>query len=174
MIKFSARTRRSCAGTPSGFSLTELVFVLLISGMIYAASVPAFSNLKMSYDLRNATLRLQSDMRLSQRVAASRYIQRVLVIGTPDAASYTIFDDNNRDRIHDDGERLQVVRLPGTLEFRAVSLTPPDSIIFVPAGTLQSPGQGGTLAIATPEGQRRWMRIWSSGTAEIIPGEETE
>jgi prepilin-type N-terminal cleavage/methylation domain-containing protein len=174
MTNFRTRGERYRAGTPSGFSLAELVFVLLISGIILAAAAPTFTNLKRSHDLRNAALRLRSDVRLSQRVAASRYIQRVLVIGEPNAGSYTVFDDENRDRIHDDGERLQVVHLPRGLEFTDVNLTPPDSIIFVPAGTLQSPGQGGTLAIETGEGRRRWIRIWSSGTAEVMRGEDTE
>ena len=162
------------AARRSGFSMVELMFVLVVSGLILAASVPSFSNLKRSHDLRNAALRLQSDLRLSQRVAASRYIQRVLVIGSPDAGSYTIFDDNDRDRVHDDGERLQVTTLPGALEFVSVNLTPPDSVIFVPAGTLQSPGQGGTLAITTGEGHTRWIRIWSSGTSEIVEAETEE
>jgi prepilin-type N-terminal cleavage/methylation domain-containing protein len=149
----------------SGFTLNELLLVVVLISIIGAFSFPHFADFRLSNELRNATIKLQADIRLSQRVAAARHMQRIVVIRD---SSYEILDDLDRDRTRDDGERHQTLSLPNSISFASVSLTPPDSIIIVPAGTLAEPGHGGTLSLVTVKGEKRRLRIWSTGTVQMV------
>jgi prepilin-type N-terminal cleavage/methylation domain-containing protein len=156
----------------SGFTLVELVVVLALASLMLIASVPQFSGLKAGMDLRNGISQIESDLRLSQKIAAARNHQRILVFGDPDYESYTILDDLDGDRQADDGELLQVKSLPGNVSFYYLSLVPPDSIVFTPPGMLADPGDGGYITLYNCRGETRGLRIWSSGSVENVAMED--
>jgi prepilin-type N-terminal cleavage/methylation domain-containing protein len=155
-----------------GFSLIELMLVLMISALCLVASIPNFSRFKKTHDLRNAAIQVRNDLRLSQRVAAGRRIQRIVVMGSPDSRSYTIHDDTDRDGVADGGERLLIRTLPGSVTITSISLTPADSVIFVPTGRLAGVAQGGFLTLESDKGEKKWIRIWTSGTSQVVHSAE--
>ena len=154
--------------SPGGFTLLECGVCLLIGALILAAAVPGYSKFRSSMDLRNAVTQIKGDLRLSQRTSVTRRYQRVLAFGTPDQASYTILEDLNSDRRAGPGEEVRTLSLPGSVRFADISLAPRDSVIYTPTGMLANPGDGGTLTLENSRGRRRSLRLWSSGSVEIL------
>lgn len=54
-----------------GFSLIELMFVILIMGIIFAASIPAYNSYRKTHELKGATQNVAAQLRLAREKAIS-------------------------------------------------------------------------------------------------------
>lgn len=52
-----------------GFSMIELTFVILILGLAFAASIPAYNTFRKTHDLKGATQNVASQLRLMREKA---------------------------------------------------------------------------------------------------------
>jgi prepilin-type N-terminal cleavage/methylation domain-containing protein len=58
-----------------GFSLVELAVAILLLGMLFAFSIPAFRSLSASYQLRGATENVAAQLRLAREKAIATGVQ---------------------------------------------------------------------------------------------------
>jgi len=149
------------------FTLTECAVVLTVLAIAVAAAAPQISKFKEDTDLRNAALQVQSDLRLACRTACSRHIQSIVAFGGAGGSTYTILYDSDMDRTADSGELLRTRALPGGIYISQLALTPADSVIFIPTGTLANPGEGGSITLSNERGGSSTVQVWSSGSVEI-------
>ncbi|HKQ58550.1 MAG TPA: prepilin-type N-terminal cleavage/methylation domain-containing protein [Candidatus Eisenbacteria bacterium] len=52
-----------------GFSLVEMAIVILVMGLVFAFSVPAYQNISNSYQLKGATENIAAELRLAREKA---------------------------------------------------------------------------------------------------------
>ncbi len=102
------------AGGRAGFSLYELLFVLVIVGIITGMMTPLFSPGRWRAD--NAVQELALSLAAAQRLAVLRQHDVVVTFDVDDRA-YTILEDNDNDGEQDDGENYRLVQLPETIGF---------------------------------------------------------
>jgi hypothetical protein len=151
-----------------GFSVAESALILLLGSLVVFASIPSLPFFRGNGDLKEALTQLRGDLQLSQSISAVKHFQRIVIIGKPDSKSYVIVDDFNGDRTLDPGDRAQELPLPHNVTFAHVALTPPDSIIFSPTGTLAHPEYGGVIILEDEKGRRMSLAIRASGLTEIL------
>jgi prepilin-type N-terminal cleavage/methylation domain-containing protein len=77
----------------SGFSLVELAITILILGLVFAFSMPAFSGLSASYQLKGATEDIGAQMRLARETAiATGNTRTIRFISSFQGSDYHIWD----------------------------------------------------------------------------------
>ncbi|HHT9117583.1 MAG TPA: pilus assembly FimT family protein [Candidatus Hypogeohydataceae bacterium YC38] len=80
----SSATTRRCGG----FTLLELIMVIIIAGIMAAIAVPKFSKVS-AIDVSAVARQVQSDIRYTQELAMSKY-RRTTITFTEGGSTYTI------------------------------------------------------------------------------------
>lgn len=137
---------RACS---RGFSLLELLTVVVIIGLVLAAGVPGFGAYRKTLRARQAREQVVRDIRTSRQSAIARHTPYVLRFeSTGTRTRYWIHTDTNGDRILQSSE-LQTTRvLPQGTLLQSVSLVPPDTLIFDSSGILSPGTTGGSLVLS--------------------------
>ncbi len=150
----------------AGYSMVEMMVVLLVLGISLAAGVPAFSRFLQSNSLGNAADEFAGHLRLARQTAVAQGVAQI-VVWDPDAESYTLVTDTNGNDQADAGETtLGPYGLP-----KGITLTnggddgfTGDQVVFRPNGGASESGtvvfanrQGNTvnLSLLAPTGQVR-------------------
>lgn len=132
-----------------GFSLIEMLNVILILGIVASISIGGFFGLRRVLNQQNARERLLTDIRVARQIAVTQRAPVYMVFGTPptttNITSYRTHVDTDGDRIVDPNERSWVRTMPGGVVLTNVNLTPVDSIPFDPSGALAPAAIGGSL-----------------------------
>ena len=132
-----------------GFTMIEMLNVILILGIVAAIGVGGFFGLRRVLNQQNARERLLTDIRVARQLAVTQRAPVYMVFGTPptttNITTYRTHIDTNADRIVDSNERSWVRNLPGGVVLTNVNLSPVDSIPFDPSGALAPAATGGTL-----------------------------
>ncbi len=135
-----------------GFTLLELMVVIVIAGVLTALSVPNFATFARSLGERGARDQLVQDMRMARQSSVTAHSSVIIAFpGSANVATYTVLVDTDGDRVHDLNERQIDRSLPPRSAIAAVELTPADSIIFDPSGMLAPGTSGGRLVISSAE-----------------------
>ena len=71
-----------------GFSIVELAVTVLVLGILFSFSIPAFHNLSASYQLRGATENVAAQLRLAREKAIATGV--VTPIHVPNSTTYHI------------------------------------------------------------------------------------
>ena len=155
--------------TPSreaGFSMVEILVVVLIMGITLAASVPAFNRYLASNTLQNAGDVFAGRLRLARQTAVAQEVPQIVSWDTA-AGTYTIVSDTNGDGIVQGGEpSLGPFTLPDGI---ALANDPGDpfagtTLTFNPNGGASQSGSvvlsntkngSMTLSVLSPTGQVR-------------------
>jgi prepilin-type N-terminal cleavage/methylation domain-containing protein len=153
-----------------GFSLVELLFTLLIVGIVLAIALPAFGNFRNSLALKQANAQVLQDVRRARQLAITRRAAVVVRFGAPPSisniTSYTIHVDTNSNNTLQPDEMITVRNLPNGTRLSAVSLTPVDSLRFDPSGLLlqtAAGNPGGRIVIANRLNRRDTLLVSSAG-----------
>jgi type IV fimbrial biogenesis protein FimT len=85
------------------FTLTELMIVISIMGLIAVLSVPNYNRFMMGWRLNGETQQLASALRTARSSAIMKNIDVVFTFD-PDRGTYSWFEDNNRNGSLDSGE----------------------------------------------------------------------
>jgi len=155
--------------TPSreaGFTIVELMVVLLIVSITLAASVPAFNRYLASNTLQNAAEEFAGHLRLARQTAVAQGVPQI-VSWDVDAKTYTIVTDTNGDAIAQAGEPvLGPFSLPNGITLAndggdpfagtQVSFNPNGSASQSGTGVLSNDRNGSlSLSVLSPTGQVR-------------------
>ena len=153
-----------------GFSLMELMIVLVVAGIIFAMGLPAFSSYQNSLALKQVRTCLLEDLRSARQYAVSRRSPVFVIFGDPptttNITSYQIFVDKNANGVLDGSERLYRRSLPNNTKLVSVSLSPqPDTLVFDISGILWPGTNGGTLIFANHRDRRDTLQVSAAGIA---------
>ena len=100
-----------CRKTEYGFTLLEMILVLIIGGVLTAVAIPAFSNWAPKYRVNGAARQVFSEMMAARAKAISESNDYVISFNTGNN-SFTIHDDDDNDGTQDSGESLRTVDIP--------------------------------------------------------------
>ncbi|MCC6349876.1 MAG: GspH/FimT family pseudopilin [Candidatus Eisenbacteria bacterium] len=153
-----------------GFSLMELMIVLVVAGIIFAIGLPAFGSYRNSLALKQVRTNLLEDLRSARQYAVSRRSPVYVIFGNPPATtnitSYQIYVDKNANGVLDTDERLYRRNLPSTTQLLSVSVSPqPDTLVFDISGILWPGSNGGTLVFANQRGNSDTLQVSAAGIA---------
>jgi prepilin-type N-terminal cleavage/methylation domain-containing protein len=86
-----------------GFTMTEVVVVLSLIGIMTAISVPSYFSWLPKHRLRTSVRQIYDDMNLSKFRAVKDNTNAVIIFTTAPTNKYTVFLDRNGNGIQDDG-----------------------------------------------------------------------
>jgi len=158
--------------TLRGFSVIELLFVLIIAATISVVAIPAFSGILHSQELASTSSRLFGAFMLARSEAIKR--QAPVLIESIDADwsnGWSVYVDLNSNGSQDEDEPvlLQATDLPDALTIRGnapvrryVRYTP-DGSAKLKSGAFQA----GTISICSPDSQQQVRNLILSATGRL-------
>ena len=122
-----------------GFSIVELMVVVMIMALILAASIPALKRHTGSVTLVQASEGVAGTLRLARQRAVSTALPVVVVFGA-EAGTYYLFQDSDGDGVLDAGEtQAGPYELPNGIVFGEIDLDD-DDISFSGTGSADESG----------------------------------
>jgi len=151
-----------------GFSLIELMIVLVVAGIVLSVGMPAFGRFRSSMTLKQANAQLLQDIRRARQLAVTRRAPVVMKFGSPptttNITSYEIHVDTNADNLVQSSEIRTFRSLPRGTRLNSVSMVSQvDSLTFDISGTLKLGTQGGTLVFSNQLGKRDTLVVSAAG-----------
>jgi prepilin-type N-terminal cleavage/methylation domain-containing protein len=145
-----------------GFSLTELMIVISIMGVLLAVSAPALSQYAANWKLNGAV----SDMAMVIRAARSTAVNKdinVVFLFDKDGSQYHALEDTNGNGTSDAGERETSVQdLPSGVSIDSFTV-PQESVTFNSKGSTQD---GGVIVMKGRGNYELQIRVYS-GTGNV-------
>ena len=99
-----------------GFTLLELLIVILFVGIIMAIGIPNFSKWKEKYEINGSEKKVYFDIMLARSTSVNNN-NNVSVTFDVSKNLYKIHDDTNSDSVEDQGESIKSVNLENNVEF---------------------------------------------------------
>jgi prepilin-type N-terminal cleavage/methylation domain-containing protein len=150
-----------------GFTLIELMMVVVVAGFVLAMAIPAFGSFRDTMLLGQARSQVQQDLRMARQVAVTRHCPVLVSFGngstTTDVTNYTIHFDTNGDRTVQSGERRFYRTMPSKSKLSRVTLSPVDTVEFDMSGVLWPGTTGGTIVLRTPRGKTDTLLVSAAG-----------
>ena len=148
-----------------GFSLVELMFVIMIFGLVLTASIPSFGRFLQTWKLHGEVDRMAAALRTARSAAVMRNINAVFQFDT-DQGTYFYFEDDDGDGQRDAGEyRSATFTLPPGIVFDSQTLGG-TTITFGPRGNTT---QSGSIILENGLERTRQITIFG-GTGNIRTG----
>jgi prepilin-type N-terminal cleavage/methylation domain-containing protein len=150
-----------------GFTLIELMMVLVVVGIVLTAGIPAFGTFRDRMMIIQATNQVTQDLRLARQVAVTRHCPVIITFGngagTTDIGNYSVHYDTNGDGVVAAGERYFNRTMPRRTRLSSVSLTPTDKVTFDMSGVLAPGTGGGQLVLSTSRGRVDTLLVSATG-----------
>jgi prepilin-type N-terminal cleavage/methylation domain-containing protein len=145
-----------------GFTLTELMIVITIMGVLMAVSVPALSRYYSNWRLSGAASQMAMSLRAARSTAVNKDMNAVFYFDK-DAGQYHILEDTNGDGDADAGERETTVQdLPTGVSIDDFTV-PQESVTFNSHGSTQD---GGVIVMKGRGDFELQIRVYS-GTGNV-------
>lgn len=148
----------------NGFSLPELMIVILVMGILLAASIPAMGKFMQSWRLNGEANELATYLRLARTAAVTKNMDVVFVFDANNGEYYYI-EDADGNGVHDGGEYESAIQqFPAGIEFDSYTI-PQQWIVFGPKGNTVD---GGSFVIKNNHNGTKRVRVFSgSGNITI-------
>lgn len=141
-----------------GFSLTELMVVLVIFGIVTAVALPGFNKFMRTLDLNNQVQRTATTIRVVRQRAITEN-NNFIVYWDNTEKGWGWFDDDDNDGVKDGMEKYAAPEpLPGwiTVTNSTTNPFPSDSVAFLPNGSASA---SGSVIFSNPEGYTRSLSV---------------
>jgi type II secretion system protein H len=123
----------------AGFSLVELMVVLVMMTIVLAASIPALRQHTEDVNLTKGAREIEGTLKLARTRAVSNNAPVVVVFNT-NANTYELFQDDDGDGNHDSGETISgVYEIPNKVVLGNVSFAH-NTVTFQPSGAASETG----------------------------------
>ena len=136
-----------------GFSVMELMVVLIIVGIVLAVAIPSIDSYSKSLGQKMATNQVIEDLRSARQRAVTQHTPMIVAFGngtaTTDITQYMIHTDTNGDGIVSSGEPLTTRKMPKDAVMTRVNLNPVDTLRFDVSGILKLGTKGGYIVVRT-------------------------
>jgi prepilin-type N-terminal cleavage/methylation domain-containing protein len=150
-----------------GFTLIELMMVVIVIGLVLTAGLPTFSRFRDGMVLVQARTQLMTDLRTARQVAVTRHCPVFVAFGngssTTDVTSYTIHYDTNGDGLVSSGEPRFLRTMPNGCKVNQVLVSPTDTVGFDMSGLLRPSYAGGRLVLRTTKGRSDSLYVSVAG-----------
>jgi len=150
-----------------GFSLIELMMVVVVIGIVLTAGLPAFGTFRDGLMIVQARSQLTQDLRLARQVAVTRHCPVVVTFGdgvtTTDVGNYTVLYDTDGNGVLSTGERTFNRAMPSRTRLSKITLSPTDKVTFDMSGVLALGTGGGQLILATSRGRVDTLMVSAAG-----------
>ena len=150
-----------------GFSLIELMMVVVVIGLVLTAGIPAFGTFRDGMVLVQARNQVTQDLRMARQVAVTRHCPVVVTFGdgstTTNVGNYSVLYDTNGDGAVATGERYFNRTMPNRTLLSSVSLTPTNKLTFDMSGVLAPGTGGGRLVFANSRGRVDTLLVSATG-----------
>ncbi len=148
----------------AGFTLAEMMIVILIGGVLTTLAIPNFAQMRQGYRLRGAAREVFIALQRARMAAMKENANyRIYITGT----SIVVHDDLNSNNVADSGEPLTTTNIQA--DFSGISFpTAPSSstpLIFSPNGTASSDT---TVTVRNSSGQQRQVHVALGGRVRIV------
>jgi type IV fimbrial biogenesis protein FimT len=157
---------------PRGYSIVEVMVVLVIAGVVTAYALPNFANLVKDNRQIAAVNQLVASMQFARSAAVSRQTAVTVLSGDSTDAknewgqSWTIFLDVDRDEVHDAGEEL--LRSEVSIDNVFIdSLNNVASIQFLPVGIIGSAPIAREFMICDDRTAEAGRQVTITGTGKV-------
>ncbi len=145
-----------------GFSLVELMFVLLIFGLMMLASIPGFGRFLQTWKLHGEIDKMASSMRAARSVAIMKNTDAVFQFNT-NQRTYSYYEDLDGNNQRDANEyRSAMHTLPAGIIFQGHTLSG-TTITFGPRGNAS---ENGTITMQNGLNRTRQISLFG-GTGNI-------
>ncbi|MDD3643817.1 MAG: GspH/FimT family pseudopilin [Candidatus Krumholzibacteria bacterium] len=157
------KTQTCTAGRAErGFTLTELMIVITIIGLLAVLSLPGYNHFMQNWRLNGDTQQFASAMRTARAAAVMKNISAVFVFDM-NAGTYFYFEDRDRDGVLDNGEfRSDDFRLSTGIRFAAHTLSA-QTLSFGNKGNTR---ENGSITLRNSLNNTRAVRIYG-GTGNV-------
>lgn len=153
------------AAKSNGFTLVELMIVILIFGVMLTLSIPSFGRFLQTWKLHGEVDRMAATLRMARSAAVMRNSAAVFRFDT-NRRTYFYFEDNDGDGQLDNGEyRSATHTLPASINFESHTLGG-TAVTFGPRGNTM---QGGSITLQNGLDRTRQITIFG-GTGNIRSG----
>jgi type II secretion system protein H len=123
----------------AGFSIVELMVVVVIMTIIFAASIPAFRTHGADVNLTKGAREIEGTLKLARAKAVSSNRPVVVVFDVNDG-TYFLFEDDDGDGNHDSGETQSgVYEMPKQVTLNDVSFAQ-NKVTLQPSGAASETG----------------------------------
>jgi type II secretion system protein H len=123
----------------AGFSIIELMVVVVIMTIVLAASIPALRQHTETVNLTKGSREVESSLKLARTRAVSTNTPVVVVFDT-NANTYLLFEDEDGDGTHDSAETMSgPFEVPKKVALGSVSFGR-NTVTFVPSGAASETG----------------------------------
>jgi prepilin-type N-terminal cleavage/methylation domain-containing protein len=141
----------------SGFSLMELMVVLVIFGIVTAIGLPGLNKFLRSVELSGTVERMATSLRVVRQRAVTENNNYVAVLGANDNILW--WDDDDNDGIKDGTEKTgENAPIPSWITVTSDVTNPfaSDTLTFLPNG---SASQSGTIIFSNADGFQRSLSV---------------
>ena len=155
-----------CRTNKHGFTLTEMVIVLAVGGILTAIAIPTFLAWAPKYRVNGAARQVFSQMMAAKAKAISENNNYVITFDTSNNR-FTIHDDDNSDSTQDAGESVRTFDIAAAypeIEFGYIDATNPSGDAITGAVTFTGTPR---RAIFYPSG------LAKAGAVYLKPAEDT-
>lgn len=145
-----------------GFTLAEMMIVILIIGLISALALPGYSRFLQSWKLNGEAEQFAATLRTARSAAIMKNLNAVFTFNVNNR-TFLYFEDNDRDGVRDNNEyRSATYRLIPQIAFAAHTLSG-TTLTFGPMGNTAA---NGSITLRNTRNSIKIIRIYG-GTGNI-------